>query len=270
MISRAERTLNYLVLIVFAAVVLIPLVLLLGASLSPNQSGGIDLGQLRFSNFLRAWQGADFAGHLLNSTLVSGTTVLLTLVLAPLAAYGLGILLAPGHKWVFTVFLAGIMIPLEGIIVPLYLAMKATPFASTLTALIIAQTGLSMSFGVFWMRASFRAIPPAILEAARIDGASDFQTLRKIVLPITVPAIITLGILTFMWVWNDYFLAFVLVNDPDQLPVTVALGQFATRYTQQVNLMSAGAILVALPILILYVIFQRKFIDGVLSGALKG
>lgn len=270
MIGRRERVLNYTVLIAFSLVVLVPLVLLLLAALSPDESGRPALTDLRWDNFATAWERSDFGSHLLVSAVVSLTVVLVTLVITPLAAYALTVLALPGGRWVFTLFLAGIMIPLEGIIVPLYFGMRSTPFASTLVALIVAHVGLSVSFGVFWMRASFRAVPASLFESARMDGAGDFRALRSIALPLTVPSLITLGLLTFMWTWNDYFLAFVLVNNPDQLPVTVALGQFANRYTTQVNLMSAAALLVALPVLLLYVFFQRRFIDGVLSGALKG
>ncbi len=270
MISRRERILNLTVLIFMSAVVLIPISLLVLAALSPTANGRPALDDLRWENFVIAWQQSDFGSHLLVSLTVSLVVVAITLVITPLAAYGLAVLKAPGHKWVFLVFLAGIMIPLEGIIVPLYFTMRSTPFASTVVALIIAHAGLSVSFGVFWMRAAFRSVPGGILESAMLDGAGPVRILRSIMLPLSGPALITLGLLTFMWTWNDYFLAFVLVNNPDQLPVTVALGSFSNKYTTQYNLMSAAALLVALPIVILYIVFQRRFIEGVLSGAVKG
>ena len=270
MIGRWERTANYAILILFSMIVIVPLLLLVGAALSPMPNGRPNLADLRWSNFVEAWQQSDFGSHLAISATISIVVVLLTLIITPLAAYALSILAIPGSRGLFVVFLAGIMIPLEGIIVPLYFTMRSTPFASTLAALIIAHTGLAVSFGVFWTRASFRAIPVSLIESARIDGASSFRILRSIALPLTVPSLITLALLTFLWTWNDYFLAFVLINNPDQLPVTVALGQFANKYTNQYNLMSAAAILVAAPIVALYIVFQRRFIDGVLSGALKG
>lgn len=270
MISRFERTVNYVVLGIFAALVVVPLVLLLLTALSPKASGEPVLTNLRWDNFATAWNQSNFGSHLLISATVSISVVLVTIVITPLAGYAIGILRIPGHRILFILFLAGIMIPLEGVIVPLYFTLRATPFASTIFALLIAHSGLSVSFGVFWMRAAFRAIPVNLLESARIDGAGPFRILRSIVLPLTQPSIITLGLLTFMWTWNDFFLAFVLINNPDQLPVTVALGQFATKYTNQINLMSAAAILVAVPIVAIYIVFQRRFIEGVLSGALKG
>jgi raffinose/stachyose/melibiose transport system permease protein len=270
MISRRERVMNIAILSFMSAIVLIPLGLLLAAATSPTPNGRPAFTDLRWENFAIAWERSNFGSHLLLSLTLSLTVVLITLAITPLAAYGLAVLRAPGHKWVFFLFLAGIMIPLEGIIVPLYFTMRSTPLASTVGALIIAHAGLSVSFGVFWMRASFRSLPPSILESAMLDGAGHFRLLWSIIAPITKPALITLGLLTFMWTWNDYFLAFVLVNNPDQLPVTVALGQFSNRYTTEYNLMSAAAVLVAMPILVLYVVFQRRFIEGVLSGAVKG
>lgn len=270
MISRLERTVNHLVLGAFAVLVIIPMVMLLGTALSPRASGAIVLSDLRWRNFAQAWTQAQFASHLTTSAVVSITVVLLTLIAAPLAAYAIAVLRVPGAGVLFVVFLAGLMIPLEGIIVPLYFTMRSTPLASTVGALIIAHTGLSMGFGVFWMRAAFSAVPSSLLEAARIDGAGSFRILRSVAVPLVKPSIVTLGLLTFMWTWNDYFLAFVLINNPDRLPVTVALGEFATKYTNQVNLMSAAAIIVAFPIVALYVFFQRRFIEGMLSGAIKG
>lgn len=270
MIGRVERTANYLILIIFSALVIIPLVLLVFTALSPKANGEPDLSNLRWQNFVTAWNQSNFGSHLVISAIVSITVAAVTLLITPLAAYALSILRIPGHKFLFILFLAGIMIPLEGIIVPLYFTLRTTPIASTIVSLLFAHSGLAVSFGVFWMRAAFRAIPPSLVESARLDGASPFRILRSIALPLAQPSMITLGLLTFMWTWNDFFLAFVLINNPDQLPVTVALGQFATKYTNQFNLMSAAAILVALPIVVLYIFFQRRFIEGVLSGALKG
>jgi raffinose/stachyose/melibiose transport system permease protein len=135
---------------------------------------------------------------------------------------------------------------------------------------VIAHAGLGVSFGVFWMRATLQAVPRELVESAELDGAGRLRLLWSIVVPVIRPGLITMVLLMFMWTWNDYFLAFVLINDEAKMPVTLALGSFSTRYTQQLNLMAAAAVLVALPVLILYMFFQRQFIQGVMSGALKG
>ena len=259
-----------MILLGFSVVIIIPMLLLLSAALSPFQSGQMSLADLQWSNFVVAWNESNFGSHLIVSLTICLVVVVSVLIITPLAAYAIAILNVPGSKFVFALTLAGLMIPLESILVPLYFTMRSLPIASTSATLMIAHIGLNVSFGVFWMRAAFLAIPKSLIESALIDGASSFKIFRMIVLPITNPALITLGLLTFLWTWNDYFLAFVLITDPDKLPVTVALGEFASKYTNKYNLMSATAVMVALPIVLLYIFFQRRFLEGVLSEALKG
>jgi raffinose/stachyose/melibiose transport system permease protein len=269
-LSKLSRALSYVILIAFSAVVILPLLALLGSALSPKQSGEIELSELTWSNFFIAWTESNFERHLFISIVVSLVVVMLTLVIGPLAAYGLAIIRPPGSRAIFILILAGLMIPLESILIPLYYTIRSLPIGNSPAALMVAHVGLNVSFGVFWMRAAFLSIPPSLIEAAVIDGAKMFQIFRLIVIPLAKPALITLALLTFLWTWNDYFLAFLLISDPTQLPVTVALGEFSTKYSNKYNLMSATAVLVALPIIAVYIIFQRRFIEGVLSGALKG
>jgi raffinose/stachyose/melibiose transport system permease protein len=268
--SRIETVLSYAILVLFSLAVLLPVGWLLLAAMSPKANAGVDLTDLRIGNFAEAWVQADFGLHLLNSLLICVGAVLLTSVLSVLAGYGLTILAMPGARIVFPLILAGIMIPLEGILVPLYYNLRSAGLTSSLLGLVIAHAGLGISFGVFWMRATLQAIPRELIESAELDGAGRLRVLWSIVLPVIRPGLITMVLLMFMWTWNDYFLAFVLINDESRMPVTLALGSFSTRYTQQLNLMAAAAVLVALPVLILYMFFQRQFIQGVMSGALKG
>lgn len=268
--GRLETIFSYVILTLFSLAVVLPVGWLLLAALSPKANAGVDLAAFRPANFTDAWVQADFGRHLLNSMIICVGAVLLTSVVSILAGYGLTVLAMPGAKIVFPVILAGIMIPLEGILVPLYYNFRSVGLTSSLLGLVLAHTGLGVSFGVFWMRATLLAIPKELVESAELDGAGRLRTLWSIVVPVIRPALTTMVLLMFMWTWNDYFLAFVLVNDEAKMPVTLALGSFSTRYTQQLNLMAAAAVLVALPVLILYVFFQRQFIQGVMSGALKG
>jgi raffinose/stachyose/melibiose transport system permease protein len=268
--GRLETIFSYVILVLFSLAVVLPVGWLLLAALSPKANAGLDLAHLRPANFSDAWVQADFGQHLLNSLIICVGAVVLTSVVSILAGYGLTILAMPGRRFVFPLILAGIMIPLEGILVPLYYNFRSVGLTSSLPGLIIAHSGLGVSFGVFWMRATLLAIPRELVESAELDGAGRMRTLLSIVVPVVKPALTTMVLLMFMWTWNDYFLAFVLVNDESRMPVTLALGSFSTRYTQQLNLMAAAAVLVALPVLILYMFFQRQFIQGVMSGALKG
>ncbi len=268
--SRFETFLSYFILVLFSLAVVLPVGWLLLAAMSPKANAGVDLSDIRLQNFADAWVQADFGLHLLNSLIICVGAVVLTSTVSILAGYGLTILAMPGARIVFPIMLAGIMIPLEGILVPLYYNLRTFGLTSSLFGLVIAHTGLGISFGVFWMRATLQAMPRELIESAELDGAGRLRMLWSIVVPVIRPALITMVLLMFMWTWNDYFLAFVLVNDESKMPVTLALGSFSTRYTQQLNLMSAAAVLVALPVLILYMFFQRQFIQGVMSGALKG
>ena len=268
--TRAETVFSYVILVLFSLAVVLPACWLLLAATSPKANAGVDLTDVRLANFADAWVQADFGPHLLTSLIICVGAVVWTSVVSILGGSGLTILAMPGAKIVFPVILAGIMIPLEGILVPLYYNLRAVGLTSSLFGLVIAHAGLGISFGVFWMRATLRAIPRELVESGEIDGAGRMRLLLSIVLPVIRPALTTMVLLMFMWTWNDYFLAFVLVNDEAKMPATLALGSFSTRYTQQLNLMAAAAVLVALPVLILYMFFQRQFIQGVMSGALKG
>ena len=268
--SRLETVFSYVILALFSLAVVLPVCWLLLAATSPKANARLDLADIRLSNFADAWVQADFGLHLMNSLIICVGAVVLTSVVSILAGYGLTILGMPGTKIVFPIILAGIMIPLEGILVPLYYNLRSVGLTSSLFGLVLAHTGLGISFGVFWIRATLQAIPRELVESGELDGAGRMRLLLSIVLPVIRPAVITMVLLMFMWTWNDYFLAFVLVNDETKMPVTLALGSFSTRYTQQLNLMAAAAVLVALPVLILYMFFQRQFIQGVMSGALKG
>lgn len=268
--SRLERFVGQVVLVLFALAVAVPTVVLLLSALSPSRTGAISLTTLRWANFADAWRQTDFGRHLVVSGLVTVVVVVCVVLITPPAAYALAVLRLPGSRVISAVFLAGILVPLEGVIVPLYFNLRSAGLIGNLGGLILAHVGLSMSFGTFWMSASFRSVPMTLVESARVDGADVVRVLTDVLVPVVRPALVTLALLTFMWTWNDYFLAFVIVNDPDLLPATVALGSFATKFTNEVNLMSAAAVLLAAPVLVLYVFFQRQFISGVLSGALKG
>jgi raffinose/stachyose/melibiose transport system permease protein len=140
---------------------------------------------------------------------------------------------------------------------------------NTYWALILPQAGLQVCFGTFWMRAFFRASPMELIEAARIDGASTWQVLWRVLVPIARPAIFTLVVLVFTWSWNDFLLALVMISDEAHRTAPLGLSVFKSRYGLDVPEVAAAAILVALPILVLYVFAQRQFIRGVLSGSIK-
>jgi len=148
--------------------------------------------------------------------------------------------------------------------------MKNLGLTNTYWSLILPQIGLSIPFSIFWLRASFRSIPKALSESAMIEGASRFTILTKILIPQIIPAILTLTVLLFMWTWNEFLLALVMIQDADMRTAPLALSYFAgnKRYGDPA-ITAAAAIWVALPVLIAYIFLQRRFISGMVTGALK-
>lgn len=269
MSTRTERVIPYVVLTVFALIVLFPVVQFVLTALSPNESGAIDLSAFRWSNFTDAWTQADFSHAMRASLVVAGCAVAGQVVVAVLSGFGLGVLHSVGERVIFPVILLGMMISTEAVIVPLYYQFRDLGLTNSWLGLIIIQIGMGVPFGTFWMRATFRAMPPSLVDSARLDGAGAVRLLRSVLLPIARPAVYTLVLLSFMWTWNDYFLALVFISDPDLQTAPVALGAFQGRFSIQVNLLAAAGLMVAAPVLALYAAFQRSFISGILAGAIK-
>lgn len=266
--SRSERVVNYVVLTVLAVLVLVPIGSFVLAALSPDRDGRPALSELQWGNFTTAWRDAGFARAMTVSLIIAACVVAGQVLLGLLGGYAFGILGVAGEKFLFPVVLLGMMISTEAIIVPLYYQFRTLGMTNSLPGIILINLGMGVPFGVFWMRAAFRALPRSIFEAAEIDGAGPIKMLRHLGTPMVRPAIYTLTLLSFMWTWNDYFLSLVFLHGSNQT-ATVALGVFQGKYVTQVNLMAAGGLIVAAPVLILYIVFQRKFISGMLAGAIK-
>jgi raffinose/stachyose/melibiose transport system permease protein len=269
MISRAERIMNHTILAVVSVLVLFPVVWFAFTALSPSRSGQLDLLHPHWENFVTAWNVGGFGSAMIASAVITIGAVLGQTVLAILSGFAFGVLGVAGQKWIFPIVLLGLMISAEVFIIPLYYTFQSIGLTNSWLGLIIIQIGMGVPFGAFWMRATFRAVPGSLIEAAEIDGARSWRILWQILLPISKPAVLTLALLSFMWTWNDFFLSLVFIADPNIQPATLALGVFQGQHTLDVNMLAAGSLIVALPVLVLYAFFQRHFISGVLNGALK-
>jgi raffinose/stachyose/melibiose transport system permease protein len=270
MISRRERVMTYALLGIVAIGVLFPLVWVLFDALSPSSTGAIDVTHLQWSNFVTAWEQAGFTQYLKSSLIITGSVVAIGTIVSIMSGYAFGVLGVIGEKILFPLVLVGLMLPMEAFIVPLYYDFQSYHLTDTYQGIILAHLGMGVSFGAFWMRTAFKAVPPSLGEAARIDGANAWTQLWRVYLPIARPAVFTFILLSVLWTWNDYFLALVLVSDPAHQPITLGLGAFSGHYLVQINLLSAAAILVSLPIIVLSFVFQRQFVRGILSGSVKG
>jgi raffinose/stachyose/melibiose transport system permease protein len=272
MIDRREQAFAYTILGVFSLIALLPIVGIVLTALQ-NRSGVATFGTfngLHFSNFGDAWSEGHFGTYLKSSVIVTAVVVAVASFLSILAGYAFGMMRFRGSTVLFYVMLLGLMIPTEAVIVPLYYDFRDLGLVDTYWALILPQIGTSIAFGTFWMRAFFRTVPPSLMEAARIDGASSWFALWRVVLPLARPAVLTMVVLLAMWTWNEFLLALVMVTDEDLRTAPLGLSFFSSRNKTDLTLLPAGAVIVALPIVLLYVFLQRHFIRGMLSGAVKG
>lgn len=272
-VSRGEVVANYVILLAFALLAMWPVVMVLAAALGPDDAarGAVGDGVLGLhpENFVTAWQEGRFGTYLRTSVLVSGTVVAVSLVLSLLSGYALGTMRFRGSTVLFYVFLVGIMMPSEAVLVPLYYDLRALGLTDTIWALVLPQVAQSVAFGTFWMRAWFRSANRSVVDAARLDGASTWRVLWHVLVPLARPAIVTLTVLTFMWTWNEFLVPLVMVVSESLRTAPLGLAFFQGQYTQGFTLLAAGACIVATPVVVLYLLLQRHFIAGMLEGAVR-
>ena len=265
---------RYLILTIFMLIVCIPLWGALMSAFKSNSellSSPFSLPQTwTLENFKEAWTIGRFSQFFKNSVLVTTIVVIVSVFLSILSGYAFGQLPFPGKKLLFPLMLIGYMVPFEAVIIPLYHWMGALGLRNTYWALILPQIGLSVSFGTLWMSSFFENAPQELVDAATIDGATHWQTLWRILFPLSRPATTTLIVLIFMWTWNEFLLALVMVQSESMRTLPVGLAFFQGRFSSNISLMAAGAIIVALPTILIYIFFQRFFIRGILGGAIKG
>jgi raffinose/stachyose/melibiose transport system permease protein len=272
-VSRREQILSYAVLAAFAVVALYPIlsiVLLALQRRSDLVTGFAIPDHVSFDTFRQAWDLGGFNHGLVNSLIVAGTVAVATAVLSTLAGYAFGSMRFRGNNALFYLLLIGLIFPYEATVIPLYYVFRDVGLTDSLWALILPQIGLSVPFGTFWMRAFFRSTPGALVEASRLDGASSFATLMRVLLPQAWPAITTMIVLVFMWTWNEFLLALVMIQSDSLRTAPLGLALFAgtNRYSDP-TLTAAAAVLVALPIVVVYVFLQRSFIRGMFAGSVK-
>ncbi|WP_314414570.1 carbohydrate ABC transporter permease [Streptomyces kroppenstedtii] len=272
-VAHSERWSGYALLTVMAIVVVIPFLSVFLASLQPAGTPVVGLTwpeRWSWDNYETAWSVAGFSHLIRHSLIIAVGVVPACLVLSALAGYALGTMRLPGGNAMAAFFIAGLTIPVELIVVPLYFDLRSLGLTNSYLGVILVEIALFMPFSVFWMRTHFLSTPTSLVEAARMDGASSATILVRILLPLARPSLMTLGLLVFMWSWNQFLLVLVLIQDTTKHTAPAGLGFFVGQNSTDIPTLAAGTIIVMLPILILFVVFQRSFIAGLLQGAMKG
>jgi raffinose/stachyose/melibiose transport system permease protein len=272
-VSRTELLTGRAVLLALVAFTILPFISIFTTALHP--SGDVPPGldwpaSPQWGNFLEAFRVANMTSLLASSLFIVVAVVPISLVISTMAGFGIGLLRIPGARWLLLLFIFGLTLPFEGIITPLYFLARQMGILNTRLAIVLPLIGLFMPFAVFWMRAHFVNMPSEISEAARVDGASTWDLFWRIHVPLARAPMASLGILMSVWAWNQFLLALVLVEDPSQRTMAGALGAFQGHYATDIPLLSAGTIVILLPTLLLFIIFQRQVISALLQGSVKG
>jgi raffinose/stachyose/melibiose transport system permease protein len=270
---RGETWAGRVLLLALMAFTILPFISIFVTALHP--SGTVPRGlewpaDPQWGNFIRAFSDAEMPALLASSTFIVLLVVPVSLIISTMAGFAIGLLRIPGSSILLSLFVFGLTLPFPGIIFPIYFLERAVGIYNTRFAIALPLIGLYMPFAVFWMRAHFVNMPTEISEAARVDGATTWDMFWQIQVPLARAPIASLGILMSIWTWNQFLLALVLVEDPTQRTMAGALGAFQGQWATDIPLLCAGTILILVPTLLVFVLFQRQIIAALLQGSLKG
>jgi alpha-glucoside transport system permease protein len=267
-------------LVVIAVFWLMPVVGLLVASLRPesaNASSGwwtvvtevlTEPTELTLANYGELLGDRAMLGSLWNTVLIAVPSTVLVVVIGSLAAYALAWVSFPGRDWVMTGVVALLVVPVQVALIPVARLLGATGLYGSITGVVLFHTAFGLPFAVFLLRNSFAGIPRDLLEAARMDGGKELMIFWRLVLPISLPAVASLAVFQFLWVWNDLLVALVFA-DEGAAPITVALRGQLRQFSANIDLLASGAFVSMFVPLVVFFAFQRHFVQGVLAGSTK-
>lgn len=269
--SQVERIAVLAFIAIFAVVALFPILWMLAASFKTDRElldGSLwDFGSAGISNYVKAFQARPFLRYLVNSLLAAGVSVFVTLFLGVLAAYGFAKLRNRYTEMIWIAVLASIMIPIEAIVIPLFLQVHAFGWHDSYAGIVL-PTALNAA-GIFILRQAIQGIPNELLEAGRIDGASEFTILSRIIVPLLAPSIVVVAVLTFSLSWNNYLWPLIITSTDTlrTLPLGMAAFQMTlnTKYSEIMAVSTFGTI----PMALLFIFLQRYFIDSAIGSGIK-
>ena len=222
---------------------------------------------LRLDNYRTVLGDTQFVRYFLNSVIVAAITIVSVLITSSMAGYAFAKFEFPGRNVIFVLVLATLMIPFQVRVIPLYVLANDLHLLDTYAGLVLP--GLVDAFGIFLMRQYLQSIPSELLDAARVDGASEVTIFVRIVLPLAKPALSALAIFTLVASWESFLWPLLVISSPDKFTLPLGLAQFAGRYVTRVDLQMAAATLTILPLLIVFLFMQRRFIEGMATAGLK-
>jgi raffinose/stachyose/melibiose transport system permease protein len=271
--KAAQPTLVTLGAFFFSLFVLVPFAWVIFTAVKsrwevPRNPLGIP-AEWHWENFGEAWQVGHFDRYFVNSVTVVIPTVLIILIFSTMAAFAFSQLRFKGKNVLFAILLIGLAVPLDILIIPLFYSLLNMGLVNTHWALILPQAAAILPFGILLLRSFMEDIPGEILDSAKIDGCTTLGLLYYIIVPLSKPALASLLVFSFMWTWNQFLLPVVLIQNDLMRTLPVGLNYFQGRYSTNMPLLMAGATISLLPIVMVYIVFQRQFIKGITAGALK-
>jgi N-acetylglucosamine transport system permease protein len=274
--GKISSILVYLVLGFWSLVVVLPMVWVIVSSFKTDKeiffSPWLPPAKLMFDNFVRAWSEASIGRYFLNSLIVIIPSIFFTLLFSAMAGYVLARYTFRGNRIIFFAFMGGMIFPIMLALVPLFFLLNSLKIIDTYFGLILVYTAYSLPFTVFFLTGFFKTLPTELLEAAIIDGADHFQLFFKIVIPLSRNGLVSMGIFNFLGMWNQYILPLVLLTSSEKYVLSQGLAflQHQQRYQSDWSGLFAAIVIVMMPTLVVYIIFQNQIQRGLTVGALKG
>jgi multiple sugar transport system permease protein len=225
--------------------------------------------EITLENFKTAWTRAGLEKYLLNSFIITLPALIGTLFLSSLSAYALARFKFTGNRLIFFLYVGGMMLPFQVLMLPVFRLTDALGLYDTYMGVILFHTAFQLGFCTFLLRNYMRTIPGEILEAARIDGCSEFRIWWQIMVPLVMPALAAVATLEFTWIFNDYLWSIVLLRSDQLKPVTAGLAVLQGQYVMDWTVIVAGALLATVPTVAVFIFLQRYFIEGLTLGAAK-
>lgn len=267
------RLFNHVMLLLLTLSAIVPVVILVMNSFKTQaEIGNNPLGlptEFRVENYVNAWEVGDMGQKALNSIIMVAMTVVAELVLGGLAAYSLARKDPPGGALVMLYMLVASTIPLWLYIVPLFFLWRDLGLINSRFGLTLIYTALNAPFSIFLLRSFMISLPKDFEDAARVDGANELQIILRVVLPLVWPGFLTVGLIVGLAVWGEFQLALIFIQDPNTAPMTTSYFRFVQRFNQDWAMTSAGAVMMIIPPLALFLILQRRFVEGLTQGGLN-
>jgi raffinose/stachyose/melibiose transport system permease protein len=268
---------RYLALAFFAILIAYPLLLIVSTAVKDPLDITADpfslFTSVSLQNFVDAWTIGGFGGYFWTTILITVLTLVGTVVLSVLAGYALARLYLPGKNIIFLTFMVGLMIPFFAVMIPLFYELKSLNLLGTYAAVVLpalaGAAGFGLPLGVFLMRAFYMDLPEELADAARVDGAGEFAVFWRIMLPLSGPGVAVLAVLVFFQTWNVFILPLLYMPGAENQMLATGLYLFASGRTSETELAAAGSLIMVVPVVIFFLVFQRQFVRGLTAGAFK-